>query len=814
MTAGQRLTYTVVVTNNGPAAAQDVQVVDALPSGVSYVSASSSQGSCAGSVNCQLGAIPLSGTATITVVGLVDSNVVTGTALVNVARVDAANGDPTAANNQTSFTTTAAAYAALVVTKLATPTTARPGDLVVYQIVVTNTGPSAAQQVTVTDNLPPQLLNPLVNSSQGGCLSFPCSLGSLPAGGSATILVFGTLATNAAGTIVNTVLVSTTTALTNPAAEQRAEAAVEVTRLADLVLVKADDPDPVLAGTTLLYTLTVTNRGPSPAQSVRVTDTLPVGVAFLDGSATCAETGPGTGVVVCAAVANPLPVDSSATFTVRVAVSNAVPTAFSLVNRAVAGSATPDQNPDNNGAVEDTEVLAVSRLTMAKQSAPNPVVAGEVLTYSIVVTNHGPAISTDTRLVDSLPANVTLLSASPSNGGVCNTGVFCLIGNLDVGEVVTVTVVVAVGAQLRQGDVVTNTASAFSDQLSPPLPVGAVNATGITERVDIAVVKQDFPDPAGTGGVVRYGLFVSNAGPSDALNVVVTDTLDSNTTFLQATLGLGCNGVGSKVTCVIPVLRAGESKLIEILAQIDDDLPDNTVITNSVVITSSSVETNTVNNADQVTTTVRSGTDLRVSKSAPTEVIAGTRLTYTIVVKNQGPSDALNVIVTDTLPSELLTATVTFTNAAGVACQLVNAPPNTLVTCAVGTMQIGVTDTVVITIAGDVDPATPNWRAGDQSCGCSDWHVGLQLGQQHLPTGHGGGRHLGLGDHQEWADDGHGRSGPYQLYAGCLQWRPIACPGRVCRGSAARRLDLYQRPKQQGNLCSRHRLLGRRAGSQ
>ena len=193
----------------------------------------SSQGSCAGSVNCQLGAIPLSGTATITVVGLVDSNMVTGTALVNVARVDAANGDPAAANNQTSFTTTVAAYAALVVTKLATPATARPGDLIVYQIVVTNTGPSAAQHVTVTDDLPSQLLNPLVNSSQGGCVSFPCTLGPIPAGGGATILVIGTLAMSATGKITNTVLVSTTTALTNPADKQRAEAIVEITGLAD-----------------------------------------------------------------------------------------------------------------------------------------------------------------------------------------------------------------------------------------------------------------------------------------------------------------------------------------------------------------------------------------------------------------------------------------------------------------------------------------------------------------------------------------------------------------------------------------------------
>ena len=57
-------------------------------------------------MNCQLGTLVLDATATITVVGLVASDVVSGTELVNVARADSANADPAGANNQTTFTTT------------------------------------------------------------------------------------------------------------------------------------------------------------------------------------------------------------------------------------------------------------------------------------------------------------------------------------------------------------------------------------------------------------------------------------------------------------------------------------------------------------------------------------------------------------------------------------------------------------------------------------------------------------------------------------------------------------------------------------
>ena len=91
-----------------------------------------------------------------------------------------------------------------------------------------------------------------------------------------------------------------------------------VTGLADLVLTKQDAADPVLAGTTLIYTLTVTNRGPSPAANVRVTDTLSFGTRFLSGSS-CAETALGSGLVVCTSVPGTLGVGASESFTVAVA---------------------------------------------------------------------------------------------------------------------------------------------------------------------------------------------------------------------------------------------------------------------------------------------------------------------------------------------------------------------------------------------------------------------------------------------------------------------------------------------------------------
>ncbi len=460
--AGQDLTYTLVVTNSGPAAATNVQVVDALPSGVTFVGATASQGLCSGGITCNLGDLAVGATARITVVVTVASGQLT--ALTNVARVSAANPDSNPANNQATTVTAVNQQADLGMRKTG-PATATPGGGVTFQIVVTNAGPSDAQAVVVSDTLAAALQSATAAASQGSCAVvaglLTCNLGTVPAGGSATINVNATIASGAIGSLNNTAAVTSATPDPLPI-NNTSSTAVALSPAADLALTKQDAADPVLAGTRLVYTLTVRNLGPAAASDVVVTDTLPYGVSFAD-SSQCAETAPGSGIVTCAAAANPLPAGASAVFTLAVNVSAALPTSFSLVNRAVVGSSTADPNPANNNAVADTEVLAVVALQIAKTSAPNPVVAGNRLTYTVVVTNSGPAESTDTRVIDTLPFGTHLVSATPSNAGICNSGILCLLGTLAVGEVVSVTIVVDVDPALRQGTVFTNTASAFCE---------------------------------------------------------------------------------------------------------------------------------------------------------------------------------------------------------------------------------------------------------------------------------------------------------------------------------------------------------------
>jgi len=103
VTAGQTITWTITVTNNGPLSATNVSVSDTLPATTSFVSATPSQGTCSGTatVTCGLNTIANGGTATITIV----ANANSAGNVTNTATVSATESDPVSSNNSASAAT-------------------------------------------------------------------------------------------------------------------------------------------------------------------------------------------------------------------------------------------------------------------------------------------------------------------------------------------------------------------------------------------------------------------------------------------------------------------------------------------------------------------------------------------------------------------------------------------------------------------------------------------------------------------------------------------------------------------------------------
>jgi uncharacterized repeat protein (TIGR01451 family) len=209
------LTYTLTVTNAGPAASAGVVLTDTLPNGVTVASVGAGIGvTCtqpAGQVRCVIGAMAASATSTVTIaVTPSAAGVLTNTAIV----ASPTTPDPIPANNSATITTTvspASAQQANLSVTASTPAQVVVGATQTYQFTVSNSGPNTATAVQLSSTLPAGLALVSAASSVGSCTTntgsgqVNCSLGNLASGASATVNITARATQVGAKSIVVTV---------------------------------------------------------------------------------------------------------------------------------------------------------------------------------------------------------------------------------------------------------------------------------------------------------------------------------------------------------------------------------------------------------------------------------------------------------------------------------------------------------------------------------------------------------------------------------------------------------------------------------
>jgi uncharacterized repeat protein (TIGR01451 family) len=466
------------------------------------------------------------------------------------------------------------------------------------------------------------------------------------------------------------------------------------TSVADVLVLKADQPDPVVAGQNLTYALTVTNNGPSPATSVVLTDPLPSGVSYVSAVASQGTVSYASGTV--SAALGTLASGASATVTLIVHVDAG--TTGPLSNTATVQSAEVDPVTANNTATEPTNVSLQVDVAVAKADNPDPVVAGETLTYTITVTNNGPSNASGVTLTDPLPTGVTYSSGTAGQGTIAHSGgtVTANLGSLASGASTIVTVVVTVDPATRGTLTNTATVSASETETNAANNTATVTTT-IEPHVDLAITKNDSPDPVVAGQQLTYTLTVSNAGPSTATNVTVQDVLPTGVTFQSGTATQGSVTQSSgTVTANLGTLAVSGTATITLVVAVGADVRSQ--LTNTATVTAAEQEDDLDNNTATATTQVTPQVDLAITKSdSPDPVVAGQTLTYTITVTNNGPSAATGVTVSDTLPTGLTYQSGTST--AGTVSNAGNA-----VTATIGNLSRGGSATV--TVVAVVDAAT------------------------------------------------------------------------------------------------------------
>ncbi len=562
-----------------------------------------------------------------------------------------------------------------------------PGQSVQYTIQVFNDSASVdVHGATVTDTFSADLtgVSWTCSASAGSSCTSPgtgniSDTVNIQAGGSLTYTVTATVAASATGNLSNTATVTTAgtdSDLTNNTATVSNALIPQV----DLAVSKVESVDPVIAGSgsgNLTYTVTVTNNGPSDATGVTLSEviTLPAGVSIDSitpsgsGSYAPANSANGTWTV------GNLAANASATLTVVLSVgADAADGSIISDTASVTNVDQPDTDNTNDSATEQTTVQRQVDLQVAVVDSIDPVVAGSGagnLTYTATLSNAGPSDASGVTLSEvlTLPADTTIVSITPSGSGsyapANSANGTWTVGNLAANASATLTVVLTVGPSAPDGSTVSSAVAvtAANETLINTPDDSATAQTTVPRQVDLRVAVVDSIDPvvAGSGaGNLTYTATLSNAGPSDASGVTLSEvlTLPADTTIVSITpSGSGSYAPANSAngTWTVGNLAANASATLTVVLTVGPSAPDGSTVSSAVAVTAAN-ETliNTADDAATETTGVIARADLSVTKRSDQDPIltlqsGDAHFNYEITVSNAGPSTAVNVVATDVM---------------------------------------------------------------------------------------------------------------------------------------------------------------------
>ncbi len=660
--AGEDITYTIAVTNVGSDFITNILISDFVPANTTFVSAiligGGTAGGCAppqvtqnGDVECNLNSLsPQGGTRSFSIVVRVDSGAA-GQTITNTATGTMTQADPNTANNSSTAVTpvspTPPTTADLAVSK---GNGDRPfvgrGEVATFGIVVTNSGPLAAANVTMSDVIPAQTTFESLTQINGpsfGCTTpaqgatgtVNCSIASLPDDASANFRLDVRLDANATGTITNTVTASTTTP--DPDSnDHSATASVTVTNPgADLSITKTASPAVVTAGSDITYTIVAANVGSELATNVLISDFVPANTtfvtAFLNGGGTAGGCAPPQvtqqGDVECNLTSLSAQTNRSFTIVVR---ANPDAVGQTITNTATITSSPTDPNTTNNSSTVQTPVSEVPP-TDADVSVSKALPVGElafvgpneIATYVITVRNDGPLAAVNFTLSDTIPSGTTFDSFAQNSGpaftctlppapGATGTA-NCSIASFADQAMATFTLTVRANANAT--GTITNTATVSS---STPDPNTADNSSStamtVTESTgaDLRLTKTADPTTASPGTNITYNVTVTNIGSEFASGITIIDPIPANTTFVSVVEPPGTAAdcfppvTTNDVRCTVGGLLPTQSFTMTFVVRVNDNATGT--ITNTAQVTSNSTDPVVLNNTAAAATTIGNAT--------------------------------------------------------------------------------------------------------------------------------------------------------------------------------------------------------------
>ncbi len=522
--------YRIVLTNRGPDTATNIVVRDLLPSGVTFVSNSVSQGTYSGITGIwTAGTVNVSGFATLWITGRVAAGT-GGQTITNRARISRSSVvDPITTNNTSSVPITVQSTD-LGVTKTVDALTPATNQLLTFTIVLTNNGPQNATTIRVTDLLPTGLTYVSNQVSQGvyNQVSGIWTVNTVNAGSSVNMRLYARVnAGTENSSITNWARITQLDQQDINLANNSNSAVIAVSGL-DIGVSKTADNYTPNTNDVIVYRIAVTNFGPSGASGLQFTDAVPVGVTYL-GHGT--STGSYSSVTAIWTVSN-LGIGASGTLTITGRV--AAGTAGSYITNTVSLSALnqADYKAANNVS---SAVIRVQSADLAVFKSVDKVLANEsdTISFTITLTNNGPSAASGIVVTDSVPSGVTYASAVPSQGTYTPASGMWTVGTVSAFSTATLTLHGTVNTGTT-GQSITNRVRIIGAQQYDPVLTNNTNAvafTVINARMGISKVSVA-TNPLYFDDIITYTIAVTNYGNIAQTGLTISDPSPSGSTYV------------------------------------------------------------------------------------------------------------------------------------------------------------------------------------------------------------------------------------------------------------------------------------------
>ncbi|UCD91746.1 MAG: DUF11 domain-containing protein, partial [Methanobacteriota archaeon] len=650
---GDLINYTLTYENTGTGVASNVKIIDTLPTDVDFVISYPMYDSVSGNVyTWNVGNVSGGTSDDIYVIVKVKAGLDDNTLLRNHVRLQYTDANGNSLPDQTDYVDVRVTAPVIVFSKTANVPTADPGDEVIYTLTYENTGSGDATNVVVKDTIPNEVdfvsSNPAYTSVSGN--TYTWNVGDVDAGDSGTITITVEIKAYTPDKTIteNLATLDYDDANGNPRDQESDKAYVTVTAPV-MTIKKVADVSTADPSDQITYTITYTNSGTGNATDVVVKDTIPSDTEYVSSNPAYTSVSGNTYTWeigdVCAGCSDSIEL--------VVKVKAGTPDKTLLRNNVTLDYDDANGNPQTQESDSADVTVTAPVMTVRKTANVTTADPSDTIAYTIDYENTGTGNATNVKIVDTIPADTTAVSASPMWDSVSGDNYTWNIGNVAAGKSGSITLIVKVDVGTSDGTRLRNWVTlSYADANGNALPDETDYADVTVTAPIMTITKTADVSTADPSDEIEYTLTYDNSGTGEATDVWIKDTIPSDVVIVSAS-PMYTSVSGNTYTWYFASVPGKTGGSITLIVKVKVGTPDGTLLRNEVTLDYSDANGNSLPQDSDYVDVFVTAPVFTFSKSADvTEADPGDWINYTITYKNTGTGNATNVWVNDTIPAE------------------------------------------------------------------------------------------------------------------------------------------------------------------